>query len=216
MGILLLIAIALAALYIYVYLSAASTNTLRELLAAGKWIKANEETARLIHLMDYRARGQDKYHTYHCHTLNTIDRLWVQYSDGHFGFSIQLAILEECEKADSGIKTAKKNFISTEGRSVLLLANLSFAPKYDHKFELGLFDSWERVELIMAWEKLGWVCYGYDAWDEYRYLHKPFQEIRYGLHSPKGHLPVISNDSHECSYLIDTVRFWHRFKNCGH
>ncbi len=230
MGILILIAIAIAAFCIYIYQSEASTNTLRDLLAAGKWREANGETDRLIELTTHRAMGQplyspssysrlnfEGYDYTPCHILRTIDRLWVQYSDGHFGFSIQLAILEECKKADSGKKIEMKKFVETDGRAILSLANMTFKPKYEHNFELG-FDSWERVELIMAWEKLGWIYRGYDGWGEYSFIPKQFSKdihIQYSLSSPKGHLPVINNN-HQLGYLTYTVRCWDRLKNCGH
>ena len=228
MGILILIAIAIAALYIYIYQSQASTNTLRDLLAAGKWREANGETDRLIEVTTHRAMGQAKFNTYDfsrlnfqgygyipCHILRTIDQLWVQYSDGHFGFSIQLTILEECKKADSGKKIEMKKFVETDGRSMLSLANMTFTPKYEHNFELG-FDSWERVELIMAWDKLGWIYRGYNGWGEYSYVYKSFpKDIQYSLSSPKGYLPMINNN-HENSYLTYTPRCWDRLKNCGH
>lgn len=34
--------------------------------------------------------------TFPCEDLLTIDRLWVEASNGHFGFSVQIKIWEEC------------------------------------------------------------------------------------------------------------------------
>ena len=45
-----------------------------------------------------------------CDVLHKIDQLWVKYSNGHFGFSIQLDILEECKKADSWKKKEIQEF----------------------------------------------------------------------------------------------------------
>lgn len=107
MGILILLAIAVSILFFYIYQSQTSTNTLRDLLAAEKWYKANEETQRLISVATYRAMGKhmqtrpldrDQYNYTHYSIVSAIDQLWVKYSNGHFGFSVQLDILEECKK----------------------------------------------------------------------------------------------------------------------
>ncbi len=66
---------------------------LRDLLKEGKWIEADQETWAVMRqavgrgLRDYiRA---DEYHTFPCTDLQTIDRLWVKYSQGKYGFSVQ-------------------------------------------------------------------------------------------------------------------------------
>jgi uncharacterized caspase-like protein len=71
---------------------------LRNLLAAGKWKEADEETFAVM--LKAAGREQEGYlniesiETFPCADLRTIDRLWVKYSDGHFGFSIQKRIWE--------------------------------------------------------------------------------------------------------------------------
>jgi uncharacterized caspase-like protein len=71
---------------------------LRNLLAAGKWKEADEETLAVM----LKATGREKegwlniesIETFPCADLRTIDRLWVKYSDGRFGFSVQKRIWE--------------------------------------------------------------------------------------------------------------------------
>lgn len=72
---------------------------LRDLLAAGKWKEADQETLAVM----VKAVGQEKENwrlnaesieTFPCTDLRTIDRLWVKYSDGRFGFSVQKRIWE--------------------------------------------------------------------------------------------------------------------------
>jgi uncharacterized caspase-like protein len=71
---------------------------LRDLLAAGKWKEADEETLAVM----IKAAGQEKegyldrkcIETFSCTDLRTIDCLWVKYSDQRFGFSIQKRIWE--------------------------------------------------------------------------------------------------------------------------
>ena len=72
---------------------------LRNLLAAGKWREADEKTRELM----LKAAGRESegllddksLQEFSCSDLKTIDRLWVEYSDGHFGFSIQNSIYLE-------------------------------------------------------------------------------------------------------------------------
>jgi ribosome-binding protein aMBF1 (putative translation factor) len=71
---------------------------LRNLLADGKWKEADEET--LTVMLKAAGREQESYlniesiETFPCAELRTIDRLWVKYSDGRFGFSVQKRIWE--------------------------------------------------------------------------------------------------------------------------
>ncbi|MEH2391040.1 MAG: GUN4 domain-containing protein [Nostoc sp.] len=66
---------------------------LRDLLAAKNWKQADQET----YLVMIQAVGKkdgdyftsDELLNFPCTDLRTIDRLWVEYSNGHFGFSVQ-------------------------------------------------------------------------------------------------------------------------------
>ncbi|MDZ8083036.1 MAG: GUN4 domain-containing protein [Nostoc sp. SerVER01] len=78
---------------------------LRDLLAAKNWEEADKET----YLMMIEAVGkkdgdyfeEDELLNFPCTDLRTIDRLWVKYSNGHFGFSVQKEIyLDVGGKAD--------------------------------------------------------------------------------------------------------------------
>lgn len=72
---------------------------LQTLLEAGKWQEANNETFNVV----LQAAGRDaqgwfsKEHieTIACWDLKTIDQLWTKYSNGHFGFSVQMPIFLE-------------------------------------------------------------------------------------------------------------------------
>ncbi|MBD2339608.1 GUN4 domain-containing protein [Calothrix sp. FACHB-156] len=69
---------------------------LRDLLAAENWREADYET----YLVMLQAVGREKDDwirdeellNFPCTDLRTIDRLWVKYSNGHFGFSVQKEI----------------------------------------------------------------------------------------------------------------------------
>ncbi len=72
---------------------------LRNLLAGGKWKQADKETANLVLKVANREeegwlRNEDM-EKFSCQDLSTIDALWVKYSNGHFGFSVQQRIWQE-------------------------------------------------------------------------------------------------------------------------
>ena len=69
-------------------------------LVAGEWREADQET--LVVMLQVRNRESEGYlevkdlKEFPCEDLQTIDRLWVEASNGHFGFSVQKKIWEEC------------------------------------------------------------------------------------------------------------------------
>jgi hypothetical protein len=71
---------------------------LRNLLAQGKWKEADFETSSLLLKLGKRTkegwlRAED-IKIMSCEDLKTIDRLWVAYSRGKFGFSVQVKIYQ--------------------------------------------------------------------------------------------------------------------------
>ena len=72
---------------------------LRDFLRAEKWEEADKETTKVL----FKAASQegrcyldeDDLKKFPCEDLLTIDRLWVEASNGHFGFSVQKKIWEE-------------------------------------------------------------------------------------------------------------------------
>ncbi|PSB08364.1 serine/threonine protein kinase [filamentous cyanobacterium Phorm 46] len=71
---------------------------LRDLLAAKKWQEADNETAKVMLKVAGReeAGWLDTEHidNFPCEDLRTIDQLWVKYSNGRFGFSVQKRIYQ--------------------------------------------------------------------------------------------------------------------------
>jgi hypothetical protein len=69
---------------------------LRDLLAAGNWKEADTETYRVMLQAVGKKDGDwftdDELLNFPCTDLRTIDRLWVKYSNGKFGFSVQKEI----------------------------------------------------------------------------------------------------------------------------
>ncbi|WNZ48150.1 GUN4 domain-containing protein [Leptolyngbya boryana CZ1] len=76
-------------------------SKLRDLLKAGKWSEADEETRSAILKAANRgsaALSMDsaEFKRIPYRDLKTIDQLWVTSSNGHFGFSVQKKIWQEC------------------------------------------------------------------------------------------------------------------------
>ncbi|MDZ7954490.1 translation initiation factor IF-2 N-terminal domain-containing protein [Nostoc sp. DedQUE09] len=73
-------------------------SRLQDLLAVGRWQEADQETEQLIiQIADAERQGLlgvEELKNLSCHDLRVIDRLWVEYSNGHFGFSVQKKIWE--------------------------------------------------------------------------------------------------------------------------
>jgi hypothetical protein len=66
-------------------------------LQQGKWREADEETAFIFYQVMVSNGLRDWYYLlkdFPSQILKELDRLWVSYSDGHFGFSIQKQIWE--------------------------------------------------------------------------------------------------------------------------
>ncbi|MBC6454856.1 MAG: GUN4 domain-containing protein [Hormoscilla sp. SP5CHS1] len=80
-------------------------HKLRDLLAAGEWKEADIETAQVM--LQVAGREEEGWlrreylEKFPCEDLHALDKLWVKYSDGRFGFSVQKRIwLEEGGKVD--------------------------------------------------------------------------------------------------------------------
>ncbi|MGB7893055.1 MAG: GUN4 domain-containing protein, partial [Microcoleus sp.] len=71
---------------------------LRDLLASGKWKEADEETTKkMLEVANSTSLGylmNSDINSFPVEDLGTIDLLWVKYSHGRFGFSVQKNIYE--------------------------------------------------------------------------------------------------------------------------
>jgi len=87
---------------------------LRDLLAAGKWKEADMETLKVM--LKATRREKEYYFTresldnFPCDDLRTIDQLWVEYSQGHFGFSVQKKIWLEVGRKDDNKAIGKLGY----------------------------------------------------------------------------------------------------------
>jgi hypothetical protein len=77
----------------------ANYTQLRDLLAAGKWKEADEETRGImVKVVGREGTGwlnEESINKLPCTDLRTVDKLWLEYSDSRFGFSVQKRIYQE-------------------------------------------------------------------------------------------------------------------------
>jgi hypothetical protein len=73
---------------------------LEELLKAQQWREADQETYRLMITTVGKEEGQwfdpEDLKNFPCEDLKAIDELWLQYSEGDYGFSVQMQSYLEC------------------------------------------------------------------------------------------------------------------------
>ncbi|MGB3639077.1 MAG: GUN4 domain-containing protein [Rivularia sp. (in: cyanobacteria)] len=105
---------------------------MRDLLKAGKWEEADGETLAVMLKVagreEERWLDSDSIEKFPCTDLRTIDQLWVKYSDGRFGFSVQKRIWESVRgdyvKFGDRVGWRKGMFLSKEW---LYYKNLTFS-----------------------------------------------------------------------------------------
>ncbi|MGC1395198.1 MAG: GUN4 domain-containing protein [Coleofasciculaceae cyanobacterium] len=89
-------------------------SQLQDLLASGKWQEADRETENVMIKASGREQdgwlSEEDLDVFPCEDLRIIDQLWVKYSDGHFGFSVQRRIWESIEgtNKDEDLEVWKK------------------------------------------------------------------------------------------------------------
>ncbi len=74
-------------------------ETLHEQLASQQWFEADRETVNLIaaiaSVSDLEDLSPRAIRSFSCGELQVIDRLWSNYSEGRFGFSVQLQVYQD-------------------------------------------------------------------------------------------------------------------------
>lgn len=73
---------------------------LRSYLAQEQWKRADQETVRMLLATAKQTQkgwlSREDLENFPCEDLSTIDRLWVHYSQGQFGFSVQTQLWLDC------------------------------------------------------------------------------------------------------------------------
>ncbi|WP_341737390.1 serine/threonine-protein kinase [Microcoleus sp. CAWBG640] len=143
---------------------------LRNLLAAKKWREADEETTRVI----LKVAGKEEegwldtesIDNFPCEDLRTIDQLWVKYSNGRFGFSVQKRIYQSlpCGKTPAEIWEA-------------------FGYRSPAKIPREIWEAlrWYRVYRVYAPIHIGWRGWFLSL-------------LEFNTKAPEGHLPYSGHE----------------------
>ena len=110
---------------------------LRDLLAAGKWKEADQETAEVMLIAAGRTRegwlDVESIDNFPCEDLRTINQLWLHYSNGKFGFSVQKEIYSSLGGMREYNEEVWKNFSARvgwrKGETWLSYSDLTFDVK---------------------------------------------------------------------------------------
>ena len=142
---------------------------LRDLLKAKKWKEADEETRRvMLKVASRESEGglrTNDAEKFSCTDLGTIDKLWVKYSNGKYGISVQKQIFRELGGSRS---ISKLIYLGGGGPKDWQLAR----------------ENWEKFGDKVGWRKEGkWNLEGLSS--EFREGKPLSKEEDYA-----GHLPV--------------------------
>lgn len=141
---------------------------LRDLLAAGKWQEADEETAKVMVKAAKREKegwlDENSINNFPCDDLRTIDQLWVKYSHGRFGFSVQKKIwLEVGGKVDFETERKLDDRVGWwKGYKDCNAAPVGYFPRQVEVFK----DRWwvdDGAEYGYVGKVIGWEGIGHEA-----------------------------------------------------
>jgi len=99
-------------------LAEADYTKLEQLLAAGEWQAADGETAKKMLEVAGTEEGWLRLkdiENFSCPDLQAMDRLWVKYSDGRFGFSVQKRIYQSLGGTKEYNEKVWRDFVETIG-----------------------------------------------------------------------------------------------------
>jgi hypothetical protein len=134
-------------------------SQLRDLLAAGKWREADRETLNLMLAVSARTKegwlNIESINNFPSIDLEIIDQLWVKYSDGRFGFSVQKRLWESVGGDPDADYETWCQFGDRIGwrrnHSWLFYSDLTFSSTAP----LGHFPAAGAVNILTVWQ--GWA-----------------------------------------------------------
>jgi len=140
---------------------------LRNLLAAKRWKEADEETARVMLKVAGREKelwlDKESIEKFPCEDLRTIDQLWVKYSNGRFGFSVQKRIYQSLGATAWYDREVWQKFCDTVGwrkqRIWLYYKDLTFSEKAPEAHLPGVGRSGIASRLGCGWVEGVFVYY---------------------------------------------------------
>ncbi|OUL20087.1 hypothetical protein BV378_30265 [Nostoc sp. RF31YmG] len=176
---------------------------LRDLLAAGSWKEADEETGRvMLNAVEQEGRhyfSQEVIKKFPCEDLRTINQLWLHYSNNKFGFSVQKNIWINCggtsELVEYDVFQMKvfQKFMDTIGwRKWRFSLNLRMI---DSNLK-GQWNSGSRSDLLRFGSKLEITFNTHECLS--------YSDLKFSLAAPSGHLPRMG----EQTFIGSWYREW--------
>ncbi|OBQ22209.1 MAG: serine/threonine protein kinase [Anabaena sp. WA113] len=145
-----------------------------DLLAAEKWKEADEETTRVMLAVANKNRlrkswlNVDSIDNFPCEDLRSIDQLWVKYSDGRFGFSVQKKIYQSLggtRSYDEKMWQAFGDKVGWRHQGIWLYYNSINYEKYGKKAPEGhlpaglVLRERDRISFTFLYQDLEVVCW---------------------------------------------------------
>jgi GUN4-like len=188
---------------------------LESFLNKQSWKEADEETLQIMRSLSFNGGFPESViNEFPCEVLQALDELWVRYSHGRFGFSVQ----RECY--------------------------LSFFEKQSLHVEIYPIDDrskpWREFGKAVGWADernlgLGNGLYGEDRYwlwdsprDAFQYNSHWYENLTFSLSAPVGHLPILGgriwesleliNQDYAVGYGLDSIRgacLFKRLELCG-
>ncbi|MCC5666603.1 GUN4 domain-containing protein [Nostoc sp. CHAB 5784] len=146
-------------------------------LAAGMWKEADEETLKVM--LEVAGREKQGYlelndiREFPCEDLRIIDQLWVNYSNGKFGFSVQKKIYLEEGGILEGSRTSSP-LLKIFAPFIRIYARFGGRVRDDDD---EIYEAYCRFSDRVEWRVMG-------KWIEWN-------EVNYNTSASKGHLPTI-------------------------
>ncbi|MEM8721160.1 MAG: GUN4 domain-containing protein [Cyanobacteria bacterium P01_G01_bin.39] len=105
-------------------------------LQEGNWKAANKANQYIFWMFanSFFEVTEEDVTNFPCKDLRTIDQLWVQYSNGHFGFSVQMKILQEIQDKEKSQYNNIDNIRDQFGNQVGWRVNNEWIHHSDLKF----------------------------------------------------------------------------------
>ncbi|WP_392480039.1 GUN4 domain-containing protein [Nostoc sp. C110] len=154
-------------------------------LAAGMWKEADEETFKvMLKVAEREKQGYldiNDIQQFPCEDLSIIDQLWINYSNGHFGFSVQKKIYLDVGGILEGSRTSSP-FKKIFAPFISIYARFGGRVRDDSDRQYQAFKSLgDQVEWRVNYQWIG------------------LENVKYDVSAPVGHLPYTSFSLHRTS-----------------
>ncbi|MBD2124751.1 GUN4 domain-containing protein [Trichocoleus sp. FACHB-262] len=144
---------------------------LEDLLKAGRWKEADQETdERMCEVMRRQRAGwlrSEDLEQFPCADLREIDRLWLKHSNGRFGFSVQKEIWQKCDSPEGYYQRKEwKRFAEEVGWKKMGVLGIGgdWKSRDEHTFSLKAPPGHLPLVPVSLWMAIGWGMMTRGVW----------------------------------------------------